>query len=114
MRGVVFFDVDGTLVPGTSSSQHLAGSLGHLAALANAEDEYAAGRMNNQQVSVLDALGWRGQTPSNIDEYLQDLPLVDGVAEVVSWCGEHDLVAYLATLAWQPVGGLPLRTLRLR
>lgn len=104
MRGAVFFDVDGTLVPGTSSSQHLARSLGHLTALADAEDEYAAGRMNNHQVSVLDARGWRGHTPSTIDGYLQNIPLVDGIAEVVSWCAENHFIPYLTTLAWQPVG----------
>lgn len=104
MRGVVFFDLDGTLVPATSSSQHLAAYLGHLPDLARAEDAYAAGWMDNREVSALDAAGWRGRNPSDIDEYLGHLPLVDGVDDVVAWCREHDLAPYLATLAWQPVG----------
>jgi hypothetical protein len=32
VRGAIFFDVDGTLVPGPSSSQHLASFLAHLPA----------------------------------------------------------------------------------
>ncbi len=53
--GAVFFDVDGTLVPGTSSSVFLAGFLGHRDELAKAEDAYASGGLDNRQVSVLDA-----------------------------------------------------------
>lgn len=102
--GAVFFDVDGTLVPGTSSSQHLASFLGHGTELRAAEADYAAGRLSNQQVSVLDAEAWAGCTPEQVDGWLTGLPLVDGIAEVVQWCHEHDLVAPLATLAWEPVG----------
>lgn len=104
VRGAVFFDVDGTLVPATSSSEHLAGFLGHLRELAKAEDEFATGLMDNDGFCVLDAAGWRGQTSLDIADYLEHLPLVDGIAEVVAWCRDHDLAPYLATLAWQPVG----------
>jgi hypothetical protein len=51
----VFFDVDETLVPGTSSGQHLAGLLGHAAVVREAEAAYAAGTLTNREVSVLDA-----------------------------------------------------------
>jgi hypothetical protein len=78
VRGAVFFDVDGTLVPNTSSSQHLAGFLGHLTDLATAEDAYTAGRLDNREVSVLDAAGWTGRPSSDIAGFLEHLPLVDG------------------------------------
>lgn len=104
MRGAVFFDVDGTLVPGTSSSQHLAGYLGHLSALAAAEDAYADGLMDNRQVSLLDAEGWRGRRADEVAAFLADLPLVEGISETVVWCRARGLAPYLATLAWQPVG----------
>lgn len=104
MRGVVFFDVDGTLVPQTSSSQHLATYLGHLDVLRQAEDDYAEGRMDNREVSVLDSDGWRGHSVEDVIRFLDDLPLVAGIPEVVAWCREQDLAPYLATLAWEPVG----------
>lgn len=104
MRGAVFFDVDGTLVPQTSSSQHLAGYLGHLDVLRQAEDDYAEGRMDNRAVSVLDADGWRGHSQEAVRSFLSDLPLVAGIPDVLSWCREHDLAPFLATLAWEPVG----------
>ena len=104
MRGAVFFDVDGTLVPGTSSSQHLAGYLGHLSALAAAEDAYAEGLMDNEAVSLLDAQGWRGRRAGEVEAFLVDLPLVEGIGETVAWCRARSLAPYLATLAWDPVG----------
>lgn len=104
MRGAVFFDVDGTLVPQTSSSQHLASYLGHLEVLRQAEDDYADGRMDNREVSVLDAEGWRGHSQEAVRRFLIDLPLVAGIPDVLSWCREHDVATYLATLAWEPVG----------
>jgi phosphoserine phosphatase len=104
VRGAIFFDVDGTLVPETSSSQHMASFLGHLPALLGAEDAYAAGTLTNQQVSVLDARGWAGRRPSELGNWLDELPLVNGITEVVAWCREQQLVPLLATLAWEPVG----------
>jgi phosphoserine phosphatase len=102
--GAVFFDVDGTLVPGTSSSVFLAGFLGHRDELAEAEDAYAAGVLDNRRVSELDAAGWAGAPEEHVRGWLDGLPLVPGIAETVAWCRRHGLVPVLATLAWSPVG----------
>lgn len=103
--GAVFFDVDGTLVPGTSSSVYLAGFLGHRDELARAEDDYASGAWDNRRVSELDAAGWAGAPVEKIPRWLDGLPLVTGIAETVAWCRRNGLVPVLATLAWSPVGG---------
>lgn len=104
MRAAVFFALDGTLVPDTSSSQHLASYLGHLNVLRKAEDAYAAGTLDNREVSVLDARGWKGRTGPQVTGFLADLPLVAGIPEVVEWCRANQVAVYLATLAWEPVG----------
>ncbi|MFE0422755.1 HAD family hydrolase [Streptomyces sp. NPDC058953] len=103
--GSVFFDVDGTLVPGTSSSAFLAGFLGHRDELTRAEDAYASGELDNRQVSELDAKGWAGASETQVRDWLTGLPLVSGIKETVDWCRRHGLVPVLATLAWSPVGG---------
>ncbi len=100
----MFFDVDGTLVPQTSSGQHLAELLGHADVVREAEAGYAAGALSNQEVSVLDARGWTGCTPAQVRGFLESLPLVEGITETVSWCREQDLAPVLTTLAWEPVG----------
>nr|WP_157548051.1 haloacid dehalogenase-like hydrolase [Micromonospora sp. ATCC 39149]QLJ98491.1 haloacid dehalogenase-like hydrolase [Micromonospora carbonacea] len=100
----MFFDVDGTLVPRTSSGQHLANLLGRAEVVRHAEAGYAAGTLSNAEVSVLDACGWATRTPADVRGFLESLPLVDGIAETVSWCRRHGLAPVLATLAWEPVG----------
>ena len=103
-QSLVFFDVDGTLVPHTSSGQHLADRLGHSEVVREAEAGYAAGTLTNEQVCVVDAQGWASRSPSEIREFLDSLPLVDGIAETVDWCHAHGSVPVLATLAWDVVG----------
>jgi phosphoserine phosphatase len=102
--GMVFFDVDGTLVPATSSSAFLAGFLGHRDVLVEAEAAYVSGDMSNQQVSAIDAAGWAGRSPQEIEAWLDDLPLIDGISETLAWCQANQLAPVLATLAWSPVG----------
>ncbi|WP_103350022.1 HAD family phosphatase [Amycolatopsis sp. CA-128772] len=104
--GLVCFDVDGTLVPGTSSCAWVAAALGHEAELVAAEAAYAAGRMTNQEASVIDARRWAGHTEAEIRARLETLPLVGGIAETVSWCRDRGLRPVLTTLAWAPVGQL--------
>lgn len=72
---MVFFDIDGTLVPGTSSSQYLASFLGHRGGVAVAERAYANGELDNVDVSVVDAAGWRGHTPDAVRAWLAGLPV---------------------------------------
>jgi len=102
-HGIVFFDVDGTLVPHGSSSSFLADRLGHRAEVDRAETDYAAGRLDNDQVCTIDAAGWAGRTTREIEEWLTELPLVAGIAETLAWCHSAAVVPYLASLAWSPV-----------
>ncbi|MEW2016135.1 HAD-IB family phosphatase [Rhodococcus sp. NPDC076796] len=103
LRGIVFFDIDGTLVPSVSSASFLAARLGHQQELDDAEQRYSAGELTNEQVSVIDAEGWRGVNTSTIDRWLDDLPLIAGIDEVVAWCRSNRFEPVLASLAWQPV-----------
>ena len=103
---MVFFDVDGTLAPG-SSGQHLAELLGHAETCREVEAAYDAGTMTNQEASVVDARGWAGHTPAEVRAMLETLPLVRGVGETVAWCREHALLPVLATLAWDATSSLP-------
>ncbi|MEV0739026.1 haloacid dehalogenase-like hydrolase [Streptomyces sp. NPDC050549] len=108
-RAVAFFDVDGTLVPGISSAYFLAERLGHGDQVAEAEAAWDAGLVGARYVEELDARGWAGTSETQVRQWLSDLPLVQGIAEVVHWCRNHDVVPVLATLAWDPVGSY-LRT----
>ncbi|MEW2144157.1 HAD-IB family phosphatase [Micromonospora vinacea] len=103
IRGAVFFDVDGTLTP-TSSGQHLAELVGNAKEIAQIQAGYAAGTLSSDESCVLEARGWASRTPAEARAFLESMPLVDGIAETVSWCRAHSLVPVLTTLAWDFVG----------
>ncbi|MFF4041135.1 HAD family hydrolase [Streptomyces sp. NPDC001816] len=103
-QAVAFFDVDGTLVPGTSSAIFLAEKLGHADQVAEAEAAWDAGLVTARYVEELDARGWAGTSEIQVRKWLTELPLVQGIAEAVDWCRDHGVVPVLATLAWRPVG----------
>ncbi|QWS33245.1 HAD family hydrolase [Curtobacterium aetherium] len=102
-RGIVFFDIDGTLVPTMSSSSFLARRFGHQAELDAAEARYARGELTNQEVSTIDAAGWRGTSVRVVADWLDELPTIDGTDTVVAWCHDHRIEPVLASLAWTPV-----------
>ena len=58
---LVCFDLDGTLVRGTSVSQHLADRLGHGALLADLERRYAAQEITNATVADSQAKQFAGR-----------------------------------------------------
>ncbi|MEV0284749.1 MULTISPECIES: hypothetical protein [unclassified Kribbella] len=68
MRSVASFDVDGTLVPGISSAVHLAGYLGHAAAVFEAEAAWDAGLVEARYVEELDARGWARTSETQVRE----------------------------------------------
>jgi phosphoserine phosphatase len=103
-RAVLFTDVDGTLVPGASSAVFLAERLGHADQVAEAEAAWDAGLVTARHAEELDARGWAGATEAQVREWLAELPLADGIGDVIRWCKDHDVVPALATLAWRPVG----------
>lgn len=102
-RGIAFFDIDGTLIPSMSSSSFLAQRLGHQQELDDAEERYAAGELTNEEVSVIDAEGWRGAETRTVADWLDELPLIAGIDGVVAWCAGRGIEPVLASLAWQPV-----------
>ncbi|MGU3409754.1 HAD family hydrolase [Microbacterium sp. M1A1_1b] len=103
IRGIVFFDIDGTLVTSMSSSSFLARRFDHERDLDDAEAAYASGELSNQQVSAIDARGWSGHRVSEVEGWLAELPVIEGTDTVVSWCRENAIEPVLASLAWQPV-----------
>lgn len=103
-RGMVCFDIDGTLVPGGSSGEFLAERLGHLDSLRAAELRYEQGLLDNPDVCRIDALGWTGRSRAEVDGWLAGLPLVAGISETTDWCHANNLTPVLASLAWSVVG----------
>lgn len=101
---LIFFDIDGTLVPGTSTGAFIAERLGSLEQMAAAERAYEEGRIGNDEVCAVDAAAWRGRTRAEVESWLDELPLIEGVQETVDACRAAGAEPYLASLAWTVVG----------
>jgi phosphoserine phosphatase len=95
------FDLDGTLVPLTSTGGFLAEKLGHAQAMLEAEELYAQGKVANDYVSTLDGEYYKGLTKAEIFELMADIPEIDGIAETVKLFNDRGIPCVICTLAWE-------------
>jgi phosphoserine phosphatase len=95
------FDLDGTLVHGTSTCLHLSRSLGHEAVLANLEEQYARGEISNAEVAEADARYYTGLSLARVEELLSDIPLIEGLAQTVETLGRRGIPSIICTVTWK-------------
>lgn len=98
------FDLDGTLVRHISTGQHIAVKLGHAEAMCEIEKKYAEGIASNADVAALDGQYYRGLTKADISKMLDDVPVINDIAETVDWLREDGISSVVCTLAWKFVG----------
>lgn len=95
------FDLDGTLVPNTSSGGFLAEKLGHAEAMHAAEARYSAGLVGNDYVSTMDGSHYKGLNKQQIFNWLEDIPQIAGIAETVAALQKQQIPCVICTLAWE-------------
>jgi phosphoserine phosphatase len=93
----VCFDLDGTLTRGTTVSEHLAAWLGHADELPELERAYAAHEISNAVVAERTGRHFAGIPVSDVRAQLEQLPLIDGIAETVA---ALDVPVLLASVTW--------------
>ena len=101
---LIFFDIDGTLVPDTSTGSFIAKRLGSLEQMAAAERAYEEGRIDNGEVCAIDAASWCGYRRAEVESWLDELPLIAGIRETVDACRGAGVEPHLASLALTVVG----------
>src|SRR5262249_26133773 len=94
------FDLDGTLVQGTSVSQFLADQLGQSEPMAELERLYAAGEISNSVVADEQASAYAGIPLEEIVTQLADIPCIQGIDETLKALGEEGIVSLLCTVTW--------------
>ena len=77
------FDLDGTLVRGTTVSQHLADAFGHGEILADLERRYSAQEISNAEVANFQATHFRGRRPEELMEALKSIPRIGAIEETL-------------------------------
>ncbi len=98
---VVCFDLDGTLVRGTSTSQHLADLLGYGAVIQDLEDKWHRGQISNRDFANAEARYFAGLPLSRLSTLLDDLPLIDGFPETVAALRDRGIHPIISTVAWR-------------
>jgi phosphoserine phosphatase len=97
---VVCFDLDGTLVHGTSTSQHLSDRLGHGSLIRELEKQYDRGSLSAQAFAEAEARFYSGLSLADVSELLIDVPLIGGLSETIEALREQGIAVILGTLAW--------------
>lgn len=99
-RGIVAFDLDGTLVRGTTTALHLAEWVGQTD-MAELERLYDEGKMTNVEVAEKSGPFFEGRTRTQVREALADIPLIDGIQDTTRWLQDNGLIPVIATVTWQ-------------
>lgn len=98
---VACFDLDGTLVPGTTVSQHLADAFGHGKVLAELEQRYRAAEISNVEVAQRQAAHFIGRRVDELTEAIASIPRIDGIDDTLEWLRARDVEPILCTVTWR-------------
>jgi phosphoserine phosphatase len=94
------FDLDGTLVRGTSVSQHLADRFGRGERMAELERRYATGELSNSVVAEEQARDYRGIPLPEVVEKLSDIACIDGIDSTLTTLRQRGVESLLGTVTW--------------
>ena len=106
---VVLFDLDGTLLRGTSVSVLTAAWLGRGGELDALERAYREGSVTNAAIAAASAPWFAGQRVDEVCRALDDAPWIDGIAETVAALAGAGTHVALATITWRSAAGFVAR-----
>ncbi|HWC14858.1 MAG TPA: HAD-IB family phosphatase [Actinomycetota bacterium] len=95
--GIVAFDLDGTLLPHTTVCLHLGPWVGHHE-IEELERLYDLGEMTNIEVAERDATFYKNRRRHDVWRHLEQLELINGVEEAITWLKTRSLVPVVATV----------------
>ncbi|MBI5580352.1 MAG: HAD-IB family phosphatase [Deltaproteobacteria bacterium] len=98
---LVCFDLDGTLVHGTTTCLHLSRALGHEAVLSDLESRYARGEISNSACADIDATFYVGLPLRRVEDLLNDIPMIAGINETVRALELEGIPSLIATVTWK-------------
>ncbi len=95
---LVAFDLDGTLIPGTTVSLSLARHLGYEAELEELERQFRDGEIGNSVIADFEAERLRGLPVAEFEEVIGRIPLIQGLSETVEALKSDGITAFIATI----------------
>ena len=94
------FDLDGTLVRGTTVSQHLADRFGQSEQMAGLERRYATGEISNSVVAEETGRSYRGIALPQVVSKLSDIACIEGIDFTLATLRERGVESLLGTVTW--------------
>ncbi|MGH3672746.1 MAG: haloacid dehalogenase-like hydrolase, partial [Pseudonocardiaceae bacterium] len=98
---VVVFDLDGTLLRGTTASLVIAESMGRRAAAEELERLYRPREVASYEWTAREAALFAGTHPEQIRDHLRGAPWIGGLRETFAALTDAGCILLLATLAWR-------------
>lgn len=93
------FDMDGTLLTGTTAGLQIARHLGSTQELAELEARFAAGEIDTRGFAAIVHELWRGLTPSAVAEVFAASPWLNGISQVCAHIRERGERSAVITLS---------------
>lgn len=97
---LVCFDLDGTLVYGTTSMLFLSERLGFVDRVREYERLYSTGLMTNIEAADLTAKGFAGVTSQEIARFLDEIPKIKNISETLAALKQRGIIFILASITW--------------
>ncbi|MGH3854133.1 MAG: HAD family hydrolase [Pseudonocardiaceae bacterium] len=98
---MIVFDLDGTLIRGTTTSLMIAESMGHRAVVEELERLHHTYEISNHEFTAREARLFAGTHPEQIRDHLRDVPWIGGLRETFVALTDAGCILLLATLAWR-------------
>lgn len=98
---VVCFDLDGTLLRGTTVSLVTAGCVGKTGELSELERRYATGEIPNSAVADASARWFEGVPLAEVEGWLEGAPWIGGIAETVGVLKGRGVRVVVGTVTWR-------------
>lgn len=98
---VIVFDLDGTLLPGTTASLVIAEAMGRRAAVEESERLYRNGEISMYEFTAREAALFAGTRPEQLGDHLRGAPWIGGLRETFAALTGAGCILLLATLAWR-------------
>jgi phosphoserine phosphatase len=98
---VACFDLDGTLVPGTTICRHLGQHFSHGEIIRELDTKYAEGSISNQQIAEAEASLFEGVLQTDVEAALATIPFIAGIAETLEVLRTMHINVLLTTITWE-------------
>jgi phosphoserine phosphatase len=97
---MVSFDMDGTLIRGTTASLFMAERLGNLAAVQGLERGFDAGEITAADFADAVVHTHAGLRLAEVQRHFEQLPLIPGIAETIAALKQQGVICLIATVSY--------------